>query len=138
MSQVALQPRDTRSNTEAPPELRAAPPPSGQPGPASRELLTAWLLMLLDGKASHGYDLRRQLDVHGVATESGAMYRTLRKLEQEGCASSSWEHSAAGPRRRLYTLTAKGRRELTLLVDAITMKRDVHAAFLIAHAGQLA
>ena len=93
--------------------------------------------MLLDGGASHGYDLRRQLDSHGVAAESGAMYRTLRKLEQEGCASSSWEQSAAGPRRRLYNLTAEGRRELNLLVDAITVKRDVHSAFLAAHAGHL-
>jgi PadR family transcriptional regulator PadR len=99
----------------------------------SRELLTAWLLLLLDRQASHGYELRRQLEAHGVPAESGAMYRALRKLDEEGFTASSWAQSAAGPRRRHYELTAKGRRELTQLVEAITVKRNVQSAFLTVH-----
>ena len=74
-----------------------------------------------------------QLEAHGVTTESGAMYRALRGLERDGFAESSWAKSVAGPQRRLYRVTNKGRRELEQLVGAITVKSDVHAAFLDAH-----
>ena len=99
----------------------------------SRELLAAWLLLLLHGRGGHGYDLQRRLRARGVATESGAMYRALRKLESDGHAESSWGKSVAGPPRRLYGITASGRRELESLVETITAKRDVHAAFIEAH-----
>ena len=61
------------------------------------------------------------------------MYRALRKLDEEGFTASSWAQSAAGPRRRHYELTAKGRRELAQLAEAITVKRNVHSAFLMVH-----
>lgn len=108
---------------------RASPQPS-------RELLTAWLLLLLDRQASHGYELRRQLEAHGVATESGAMYRTLRKLDQDGLTASAWAQSAAGPRRRHYKLTPQGRQELAELAASITAKRNIHTAFLTVHERQ--
>lgn len=125
------------------PEDRAAPAESlgageGRPGssPAARRtargLLTAWLLLLLERQPTHGYELGRQLDAHGVVTDPGAMYRTLRKLEQDGYASSTWTKSVAGPRRRHYRLTAQGLRELDRRVHEITATRDVNAAFLDA------
>lgn len=125
------------------PEDRAAPADSlaageGRPGssPAARQtarcLLTAWLLLLLERQSTHGYELGRQLEAHGVVTNAGAMYRTLRKLEQDGYTSSTWTKSIAGPRRRHYRLTVQGRRELDRRVHEITATRDVSAAFLDA------
>ncbi len=135
MSQIVMDPH------EAPPVAQSAPdattasaPPSCQ---ASRELLTAWLLLLLDRQSTHGYELRRRLEAHGVAAEPGTLYRTLRRLESEGRTASTWAQSAAGPRRRLYRLTEQGRRHLNELVGAIRVTRDVHAAFLCAHEGAL-
>lgn len=98
-----------------------------------RALLTAWLLLLFERQRTHGYEVRRQLEAHGVTTEPGAMYRALRRLEREGCVTSSWARSASGPRRRQYQLTARGRRELNVLVATLTGTRDVHAAFLHAY-----
>lgn len=98
-----------------------------------RALLTAWLLLLCERQPSHGYELLRQLEAHGVTTDPSAMYRALRKLESGGCATSRWAKSDSGPRRRLYQLTAKGRHELHVLVATLTVTRDVHAAFLDAH-----
>ncbi len=129
MSQAALQQRAGVAHTRSA-HTSTLPPPS-------RELLSAWLLYLLARHASHGYELRRQLDAHGVSTESGAMYRALRKLEQDGFAASAWAKSIAGPRRRRYEITPAGRQELGQLVEAITVKRDVHAAFLTVHDGSL-
>jgi PadR family transcriptional regulator PadR len=132
MPQTAFQPREPDPRARA---IREVPPPPPVPVgfQPSRELLTAWLLLLLNDGATHGYELRRMLEAHGVATETGAMYRTLRKLENEGRASSRWEDSAAGPRRRLYQVTHKGRRDLHDLAMSIRLTRDVHTAFLQVH-----
>lgn len=133
MSQTVLEAHESATVTDAVAEFeQAAPRAWRQP---SRELLTAWLLLLLEDQAIHGYELRRRLELHGVITEPGAMYRMLRKLERDGCAASSWAKSVAGPRRRLYELTAKGRQELDQLVGTIAATRDVHAAFLRAADG---
>ena len=130
MSQIVLEPTESRPTVQSPPEHSSSQPLASQP---SRELLTAWLLLLLNRKATHGYALRRQLEAHGVEAEPGTLYRTLRRLESEGRAASTWAQSAAGPRRRLYRLTPHGRSHLDELVAAITVTRDVHAAFLLAH-----
>ena len=107
--------------------------PAGGPRQTSRAFLTAWLLLLFERQPTHGYELRRQLEVHGVSTEPGAMYRVLRKLEREGCTTSSWARSVSGPRRRQYQLTTQGRRELDELVATLTATHDAHAVFLHAH-----
>ena len=132
MSQLALQPGTSGPRTHPPRAQRSATPPKASPQPP-RALLTAWLLLLCERRPTHGYELRRQLEAHGLTTEPGAMYRVLRKLESEGYATSSWAKSACGPRRRQYQLIAQGRHELNALVTPLTVTRDVHAAFLQAH-----
>ena len=122
------------------PEQRASGPEShGAVGespsrPPPCELLTAWVLLLLAGEPGHGYELRGRLEAAGVCTDTGAVYRVLRKLEREDCAESMWATSDAGPQRRQYRLTEKGRRALAENVPTITATRDHHAAFLRAHA----
>lgn len=130
MSQIAQEQRASRVQVQDTYEERQPTPDKSRN--QSRELVTAWLLSLLDRQATHGYELHRQLEAHGVTTEISAMYKTLRKLEDKGCAASSWAESVAGPRRRLYRLTGKGRSELETLVREITAARDVDAAFLNA------
>lgn len=132
MSQLVLEASASGPVTHSPWEHRSATPTMASPQPP-RALLRAWLLLLFERQPAHGYELRRQLEAHGVTTEPGAMYRTLRKLESEGCVTSSWVKSVSGPRRRQYQLTAQGRRELDLLAATLTVTRDVHAAFLHAH-----
>ena len=113
-------------------QIEAAPDAAASRQPP-RELLTAWLLLLLGREASHGYELRRLLEENGLVTDPAAMYRVLRKLEREGRAESFWGKSIAGPRRRLYRLTEKGLTDLDALVAAIRITCDSHAAFLQAH-----
>ncbi|CAA9493014.1 MAG: hypothetical protein AVDCRST_MAG67-1463 [uncultured Solirubrobacteraceae bacterium] len=131
MSQLVLATSGSSPVTHSWEHLSAAPTmASRQP---SRALLTAWLLLLFERQPAHGYELRRQLEAHGVSTEPAAMYRVLRKLEGDGCATSSWAKSVSGPRRRQYELTTQGRRELDELVATLTATHDAHAAFLQAH-----
>ena len=109
---------------------------SGERVTVSWDLLAAWLLALLDRESSYGYLLRSALDDRDVCVDSAAMYRVLRKLETDGYLRSQWVTSAAGPRRRLYRIDARGRHKLRELTDAIAAVRDCHAAFLRAYEGE--
>jgi len=40
--------------------------------------------------------------------DPGMVYRHLRKMEQEGFVSSSWDTSGTGPARRNYLITKEG------------------------------
>jgi len=95
--------------------------------------MTAWLLLLLDTGASYGYELRRELDAHRLLVDPSVLYRSLRKLERDGSVESRWMKSDAGPRRRFYRLTAKGRRELDDIAALIVEIRDVNDMFVLAH-----
>lgn len=92
--------------------------------------MTAWLLLLVRDGASYGYELRRALDEHRLDVDPATVYRVLRGLERDGRVESRWMSPAAGPRRRFYRLTARGRRTLEDLTGRITAARDAHDAFL--------
>lgn len=108
------------------------------PAPASshealrpdKELLAAWLLLLLGDGASYGYELRREMRARRLQIDSGNLYRWLRRLEREGSVESWWIGSEVGPRRRAYRLTAKGRRKLDEIAELISRMRDNQDAFL--------
>ena len=100
---------------------------------AGRELVAAWLLLLLMRGESYGYDLRRGLDDQHVHADAGALYRLLRTLERDGWLHSRWTTSEAGPRRRVYELTSAARSNVDQVVDVITAIRDNHAAFLAVY-----
>ncbi len=78
--------------------------------------------MSLDGvllgllrKPSTGYDIKQAFDSifsHIWAAELSQIYRTLKRLEQEGCLKSRAEASDKGPERRKYEITARGRKRL--------------------------
>ncbi len=100
-----------------------------------RDLLLGWLLLLLDRAPSHGYDLTRSLQERFVGADSSAIYRLLRSLERDGWVSSRWVEATAGPRRRMYSLTAKGRRGLDQAAGTIALHSALHLEFLSAYGG---
>lgn len=68
-------------------------------------------LAALLAAGGYGYDMRRTiLEMSGgvVDVDSGGLYRSLRKLEDEGAVISRWVEDCAGPRRREYELTPTG------------------------------
>jgi DNA-binding PadR family transcriptional regulator len=103
----------------------------------TRELLAAWLLLLIARHASYGYGLRRALDESDVHPDPATLYRVLRRLEHTGWLESRWMDPAAGPRRRLYRVTSRGRRNLDDVARVIVAIRDKHAAFLGAYDGKI-
>ena len=75
------------------------------------------LASLRQGDA-HGFELLKRLDTAGCGAlrlKEGSLYPALYRLEADGLVRGGWERGDAerrGPRRRIYRLTAKGRRRL--------------------------
>lgn len=83
-------------------------------GQLLRGHLEALLLASLQGGAAHGYELMQRLYQRSNGAfdlPEGTIYPVLRRLEAEGHVSSRWE-DVQGRKRRVYTLTARGRRHL--------------------------
>lgn len=62
-----------------------------------------------------GYEIKQAFDsvfAHIWAAELSQIYRTLKRLEQDGCLKSRAESSEKGPERRRYEITARGRKRL--------------------------
>ena len=84
-------------------------------GPVSERFIQAQLLLLLAERPAHGYELLQRLNEADFAdgeVDVATVYRNLRRLDQEGLLDSRWEAGPAGPARRLYTLTPRGREAL--------------------------
>ena len=146
-AQAVARRRNSVIDEESTPIMRdaAAPTPNAPvdvpQGPSAqrrlrphRELLTGWLLLQLDAGATYGYDLRRAFDAQRLSPDPAAMYRMLRQLEADKWVQSRWMNPAAGPRRRFYRLTGRGRRNLDEIARLIAAIRDAHDAYLVASA----
>lgn len=72
------------------------------------------LLAVLAAAPAHGYEVAGRLRQRSDGTfdlPEGTIYPALFRLESRGWARSSWE-VVGGRRRRVYALTARGRRQL--------------------------
>jgi PadR family transcriptional regulator len=69
------------------------------------------LLILNEKRRSYGYDLLNSLPEHAFTDgeiEKAVLYRTLRRLEENGYITSDWDTGEPGPARRVYALTKNG------------------------------
>ncbi|MCG5218658.1 helix-turn-helix transcriptional regulator [Streptosporangium soli] len=97
----------------------------GVAGLEPRNYLSSCLLLLLVERPDHGYELVERLRPFGVGDgDTGSVYRALRSLERHGCLCSDWMPSGSGPARRIYTLTAKGRTELSNRLGTLERTRN--------------
>ena len=72
------------------------------------------LLAILEREPMHGYAVIEELrERSGGAFDlpEGTVYPALHRLERQALISSKWS-TGAGRRRRVYRLTARGRRQL--------------------------
>lgn len=68
-------------------------------------------LAALLSAGGYGYDMRRtilEMSDGKVDVDTGGLYRSLRRLEDEGAVASRWVEDCSGPRRREYELTETG------------------------------
>ncbi len=115
-----MSPRPRSPRPDAPPTEPSAPsanpedPTAEQkPGPdfswAPRDLFVPYILLAVSLQRAHGYLIEDYLKRLGfISVEMSTLYRTLRQLEKDGHLLSVWEAGAAGPARRVYSLTDAG------------------------------
>ncbi|MEW5762910.1 MAG: helix-turn-helix transcriptional regulator [Bacillota bacterium] len=102
-------------------------------GPLPERLLQAHLLLLLAENPAHGYELIQRLNEADFANgeaDVATVYRHLRRMDQEGLLASRWEAGAAGPARRLYTLTPRGREVLDAWAASVQEQKEKLESFL--------
>lgn len=84
-------------------------------GDALRGHLEFLVLSSLNGSAAHGYEIAARLKEQSDGRfdiREGSLYPALHRMERSSLVKSKWAKGERGPRRRVYTLTARGRREL--------------------------
>jgi transcriptional regulator len=77
--------------------------------------LDGLLLAVLEAGPAHGYAVIEALRTASGGTfdlPSGTVYPALRRLEEDGLVSSAWQEPSGERRRRVYELTARGRKGL--------------------------
>ena len=88
-------------------------------GDKLRGHLETMVLSSLERGEAHGLEILRRLELAGCGLlhlKEGSLYPALYRLEEAGKVEAVWEeepHGRRGARRRIYRLTAKGKRELT-------------------------
>jgi PadR family transcriptional regulator, regulatory protein PadR len=65
----------------------------------------------------HGHGIAKHIqrtseDV--LQVEHGSLYPALYRLEKSGCITSKWQQTDRGREMRMYRLTAKGRKQLSV------------------------
>jgi PadR family transcriptional regulator PadR len=102
---------------------RASVPPPGNTfgiGCRPRNWLEAVILLSLREWNSYGYELMGRAGMFGFeAMNTGTLYQTLRRMENDGVLESSWETSGGGPARRMYNITGSGNAHLGLWVKSL-------------------
>jgi PadR family transcriptional regulator PadR len=83
--------------------------------PIRKGLLEFLLLRIIDADEVYVADILKRLSTTDFATQEGTLYPLLSKLRREGLVDYEWRESDAGPPRKYYSLTPKGRAHLAEL-----------------------
>jgi PadR family transcriptional regulator PadR len=85
--------------------------------PIRKGLLEFLLLKIISADKVYVADILGRLEGTVFATQEGTLYPLLSKMRREDLVDYEWQESGAGPPRKYYRLTAKGRTQLTGLND---------------------
>jgi PadR family transcriptional regulator PadR len=75
-------------------------------------LLEFLVLKIIAADHVYAADILKELNATDFATQEGTLYPLLSKLRREELVDYEWKESEAGPPRKYYKLTAKGREQL--------------------------
>lgn len=107
------------------------------PGRTPRFIQPCILLLLCRNK-SYGYELIDNLKKGLVETDPdpGIVYRMLRKFERDALVVSEWIENDRGPAKRLYMITARGKKTLKDWFNMIDLKVKTLDNFIQAYKRQ--
>jgi PadR family transcriptional regulator, regulatory protein PadR len=80
-------------------------------------LLEFLILKIVAANKVYVADILQRLSDTDFATQEGTLYPLLSKMRRDGLLDYEWQESDAGPPRKYYELTAKGKTQLSELND---------------------
>ena len=87
-------------------------------------LLEFLILKIVSSDKVYVADMLARLSSTHFATQEGTLYPLLSKMRREGLVDYEWQESDAGPPRKYYELTAKGK---ALLGELNAYWKDINA-----------
>jgi PadR family transcriptional regulator PadR len=75
-------------------------------------LLEFLILKIISADKVYVADMMKRLATTDFATQEGTLYPLLSKMRREQLVDYEWQESDAGPPRKYYKLTAKGKSQL--------------------------
>jgi PadR family transcriptional regulator PadR len=82
-------------------------------GNIRKGLLEFLILKIVSADKVYVADMMKKLAETDFATQEGTLYPLLSKMRREELLDYEWQESEAGPPRKYYKLTDKGRSQLT-------------------------
>ncbi len=102
-----------------------------------RNWLVPMALVTLQEENAYGYELMERVREFGFEQiNPGNLYRTLRRMENEGLCRSAWETQKGAPARRVYSITAYGESYLKLWAEGLKRYQEVMESFFGAYVGR--
>jgi DNA-binding PadR family transcriptional regulator len=97
------------------------------------EELKKTILKMFGGSELYGYDVNRRLSLQGVEVELSRLYRVLNEMRKDGLLDDRWEKSRHGPRKKMYSVSEKGRGALNeILLEAIATVHRFYGEYLMS------
>ena len=88
-------------------------------------LLEFLILGIVSSDVVYAADIIRRLSTTDFATQEGTLYPLLSKMRREGLLDYEWHEYEAGPPRKYYRLTDRGRAQLREFRDYWTSLTDL-------------
>lgn len=99
-----------------------------------RGALEACVLALLEGREHYGFELVQRLgQAPALLTTEGTIYPLLSRLHRDRLVETEWRESPAGPPRKYYRLTPRGREALAIFRRQWVEFRDAVDGVLGTH-----
>ena len=80
-------------------------------------LLEFLILKIISADKVYVADMLDRLSVTEFSTQEGTLYPLLSRMRRDGLVDYEWQESDAGPPRKYYKLTARGKSQLAELND---------------------
>jgi len=79
------------------------------------------ILLMVRNNELYGYDINRRLAQQGMSSNISRLYGILNEMQKDQLLRDRWERSKEGPRKKMYSLTDRGREALNeVLLEAIS------------------
>ncbi len=88
---------------------------------------------MFGGGEFYGYEIHKSLASENIEIELSRLYRVLNEMLQEDLLNGRWEKSELGPKKRVYTIGEKGKKELNkIFLDSVRTVHMFYGKYLIS------